>query len=348
MGFSDIKAGLSRPRLEQRFGLESTKTADESELTKFPDEDMIEDVQTELFRIAWREAEPSGQEVEKTVKRLGEVLFVWTKILASEKLSEIMETFYLGTLGEAADSKEVGTVLQQIDLVICFFHHYIYAFEEFVNRRFRDAVIRCGLICERVVKRLAMASMMPQVLEIPKFEDKVGKLRSQLEGKCGVIDDLANFLQYVYRQRTARGAHDTTAATALIAKSCMTSVTTIYMLYLDVLDCVGQKVEPRNELEELVNSTISTGTSLVVSKEGRPVKPEQVIESLYKGQFLKEPKSLAEIGTELRKLGYTFPSTTLFRALGKFSGREGILLKKGKRYVQRVPPEEYFRKEIIS
>jgi len=319
----------------------------EQGLTKFPDEDKIESVQDRLFRIAWVESTLEVDAIKKTIKELNEVLSVWSKILASEKLSEILWSSYLSSL-DAGGHPESLRLLQKVDLITCFFHHYIYAFDEFVNRKFRNSVIRCGLICERIVKRLAMGSGMREILDLPKFESKVGRLRSELEGKCEDIDDLANFLQYVYHKRTEKGAHDTTPATALIAKSCLTTVATIYLLYLQALYCVGQTIQPKDALVELVNSTISTGTTLVLSTEGSPTKPGQVIESLYRGRFFIERRTLTEIRSELAKLGYTFPTPTLFQVLRRLSGREGILLKEKRSYIQRLPPEEYFRKEIAA
>ncbi len=314
--------------------------------TKFPDEDKIEKIQDALFNLAWTQGAQTLP-LEQTIRGLNDVLAIWNKTLASDSLSRILESNYLGELNVAIPT-DTTRRLRQVDLILCFFHHYIYAFDEFVNRRFRNSVIRCGLVCERIVKRIAVASQMPDVLLIPKFEDKVNRLRSQLQVASTVMDDLANFLQYVYRQRSLKGAHDTQAATALVAKSCMITAPNIYLLYLTLLDNIGNRIEPADELVQLVNSTISTGTSLVVSQEGHPIKPLQVLESLYKTQYFKDPTSMAQIETKLRDLGFAFPKPTLFKTLAKLCGREGLLIKSGKKYVQRLPPEEYFRKEIVD
>lgn len=49
-----------------------------------------------------------------------------------------------------------------------------------MNRGFRDSVIRCGLVCERLVKRLAVADGHPEVLKILRFEDRANKVMSLL------------------------------------------------------------------------------------------------------------------------------------------------------------------------
>jgi hypothetical protein len=315
-------------------------------LTRFPDEDKLEKIQDSLFALAWSQT-PQDLPLDQTINGLNHVLSVWNKTLASESLSQILHTNYLDEIN-TTNSPDTIRRLRQVDLILCFFHHYIYAFDEFVNRRFRNSVIRCGLVCERIVKRIAVASEKPDVLQLPKFEDKINRLRSQLQARSGVMDDLANFLHYVYRQRTLKGAHDTPAATALVAKSCMITAPNIYLLYLALLNDIGNTIEPANELVQLVNSTISTGTSLVVSQEGRPIKPAQVLESLYKTQYFKDPRTLADVETKLKDLGFAFPKPTLFHTLARLCAREGLLVKKKKTYVQRLPPEEYYRKEIVD
>jgi hypothetical protein len=128
----------------------------------------------------------------------------------------------------------------------------------------------------------------------------------------------------------------------------MTATATIYMLYLNVLDEVAHKIEPKDELVDLVNSTISTGTSIVVSQEGHRVRPDRIIESLYKRQFFQTPRTVVEIQYELGRLGYTFPRQTVSDALARVSEREGSLSKKGKTYVQRQPTTEFYKKEITN
>jgi hypothetical protein len=318
------------------------------ELTRFPDEDKIEDVQDRLYEIAWNTPQPDPQALRGVVDGIREILSIWDKILASQKLSQIISSHYLNRLEEDADGERIVQVLRQIDLIICFFHHYIYAFDEFVNRKFRNSVIRCGLICERIVKRLALAANKRDVLDHPKFEARVNRLRTELEGSFSEATDLANFLQYVYRQRTAKGAHDTKAATALIAKSCMTTAPTVYLLYLEALEHVGHKIEPKDELLELVNSTIITGTRLVLAQEGQSIRPKQVLESLYKGEYFALPRTLAEVRKHLNTLGYNFPNTTLFGALETMSRKEEVLMKDRGAYLHRIPPSEYFKKEIVE
>lgn len=315
----------------------------QEEFRKFPDEDKIEEILDKLYNVAWQNGDLDEKSLETFKEGFKWVINIWNKTLGSKALSEILIKGYL----DKTQSDQDRPRLQKLDLVACFFHHYIYAFDEFMNRKFRHSVIRCGLICERIVKRLASAANHFEVLQIPKFEDRSNKLRSLLEDKCGEMDHLTGQLQYVYHQRTKTGAHDFRAATALIAKSCITEVPTIYLLYLNALEELGFDIYEKGDLLELVNSTISTGTTLIVAKEGKSVKAEQVIESLYKQTYFVTDRSMSDIEEKLRTLTYSFPISTLHKALSKLSGRNGILLKKNRRYVQRLPPDEYYGKEVI-
>jgi hypothetical protein len=316
----------------------------QEEFRKFPDEDKIEEILDRLYTLAWEKGQVDKRSLETFKDGFNWVLGIWNKTLGSKILSEIVSKGYL----DEVHSEHDRSTLQKLDLVICFYHHYIYAFDEFMNRKFRHSVIRCGLICERIVKRLAAATNNFEIMQIPKFEDRSNKLKSLLEGKCSEIDHLTGQLQYIYHQRTRTGAHDFRAATALIAKSCITEAPTIYMLYLNALVELGFDIYERENLLELVNSTISTGTTLIVAKEGKSVKAEQVIESLYKQSYFVTERSMSDIQEKLRNLTYSFPTSTLFKALSKLSGRSQILLKKRKSYVQRLPPNEYYGKEIVA
>lgn len=316
----------------------------QEEFRKFPDEDKIEEILDRLYNLAWESGDASPESIATFKDGFKWVLSIWNKPLGSRGLSDILLKSYL----ERIQSDKDRVILQKLDLVVCFFHHYIYAFDEFINRKFRHSVIRCGLICERVVKRLAAATGNFDVLQVRQFEDRSNKLRSLLAGKCSEIEHLTAQLQYVYHERSRTGAHDFRAATALIAKSCITVAPTIYLLYLNSLDELGFGVFEKENLLELVNSTISTGTTLIVAKEGKSVKAEQVIESLYKQLYFVSERSMSDIDEKLRNLTYSFPTSTLFKALSNLSGRSQILVKKGRRYVQRLPPDEFYGKEIVS
>jgi hypothetical protein len=323
------------------------KDADE-EFGRFPDEDKIEEVLDTLHKMAWETSTLTYESRTKMLAGVSWVLSIWNRTLGSETLLEILKDSYFNPITTADNDSLALDRLRLLDLVICFFHHYIYALDEFMNRKFRNSVIRCGLICERIVKRLAVASSNPEVLTIPKFEDRVNKLRKVLEGRTDSASFLANFLQYIYSQRTHKGAHDTKVATAIIAKSCINEAPTIYLLYLNSVVQLGYGIPERDALLEFVNSTISVGTSLIVAQEGETVRPDLVLESFFKQLFFSQERTMGEVDAQLKKLGYSYPPTSLFKALQRLSRREGILTKAGKKYAQRMPPPEYYKKELFD
>src|SRR6266487_192337 len=320
----------------------------ESEFRKFPDEDKIEEIQDELFELSWNNSAPSASDISRVLELLNWVLSIWSKTFASETLSRILHENFVNRIRTETSTTEQVTALRRLDLAICFFHHYIYAFDELINRRFRNSVIRCGLICERIVKRLAVATDNRNILEHQKLDARINILRTQLEEKFPKVNHLANFIQYVYGERTEKGAHDTKAASAIIAKSCITVTPNIYRLYLETLERVSYPISAKDDLIELVNSTITTGTSLVLAEEGQIVRPRQVLESLYRRQFFLKPESLAAVLKELARLGYNFPKATVFSTLNTMSGREGLLSKSKGKYFQRMPPEEFYKTEIVG
>ena len=124
--------------------------------------------------MAWDKLKLKKEEETKLLNDLEWVLNIWSKnYLGHDELTKIIDNYYISSFPKCQNKTDV---YKELDLVICFFQHYIYAFEEFMTREFRDSVIRCGLICERLVKRLAIAAAHPEVLQIKNFEDKVNKL----------------------------------------------------------------------------------------------------------------------------------------------------------------------------
>lgn len=316
------------------------------ELTKYPDEDEIEKVLDAIYDVAWGNVILPHDDETKLFEDIRWVLNVWDKnYMGNKRLSQMIENHYLSKLLSVSDKK---ALYKELDLVICFFQHYIYAFEEFMNRGFRDCVIRCGLICERFVKRLAIAANHPEVLGIKNFEDRANKLTSLLENKCDEIQFLVNRMKDMYSKRSQKAAHDTGAAGMLISKSCVSQIPIAYMEYLDSLEKLDYKFLCKDELLSLINSTVSIGTTLIVTKAGEPTKPESVLMAMYRHNYFVKERTFADVEDTCKANHFTFPKTTLWKALNDLC--EGKILTKPNRncYVQRTPPEEYFKKELVE
>lgn len=313
---------------------------------KYPDEDEMEKILNKVYDVAWKNPVLSNGEEGRLITDLRWVLDVWSKkYLGHERLTQTINKFYLSALPISHDKT---SIYKELDLVICFFQHYIYAFEEFMTREFRDSVIRCGLVSERLVNRLAVADQHPEVLEIMKFEDRANKTMSVLSDRVEDIHFLINRLKYAYSQRTKRGAHDTGAAGVLIAKSCISQMPIAYMEYLKALGKIGYKISSRNEFITLVNETVTVGTTMIVIDIGKPAKPEPMLVSMYSQHYFSIERTFSEIKDALAKQGHNYPKTTLWFALDDMCKKKMISRIRRGIYIQREPPEKYFSREIID
>lgn len=313
---------------------------------KYPDESEIQDILDRVRDTAWKKLSLSNEEESRLIKDLKWVLDIWhKKYLGHDRLTQVIDKYYLSALPKSQDKV---VIYKELDLVICFFQHYIYAFEEFMTREFRDAVIRCGLASERLVNRLAVADKHPEVLEILKFEDRANKVMSLLSEQIDEIQFLINRMKYAYSQRNKKGAHDTGAAGILIAKSCISEMPVAYMEYLSALEKIGYNISSRDDLITIVNETVSVGTTMIVSQRGEPVKPEQMLISMYSQNYFAVKRTFSEIKGALAGQGHNYPKTTLWFALNELCKKK-MLSKAGHGvYIQREPPEKYFNKEIVD
>lgn len=313
---------------------------------KYPDENEIEEILDRIHDVAWNNLSIGKEEEKKLIADLEWVLDIWhKKYLGHDRLTQIIKKYYLSLL---PISQNKTNVYKELDLVICFFQHYIYAFEEFMTREFRDSVIRCGLVSERLVNRLAVADHHPEVLEIKNFEDRANKMMSLLSERIENIHFLINRMKYAYSQRTKKGAHDTGAAGILIAKSCISEVPITYMDYLDALEKIGYKISSRDKLIDLVNETVKVGTTMIVVEIGKPTKPEPILISMYSQGYFSTERAFSEIKAALSGQGHNYPDTTTWFALDSMCKKKMISRIGHGIYIQREPPERYFSREIID
>jgi hypothetical protein len=315
-------------------------------LVKYPDEDQIEKVLDTIYSVAWENKNLTSETETKLLENIRWMLNIWNKnYIGNNRLSQIIEKYYLS---KSPTGPNKILLYKELDLVICFFQHYIYAFEEFMNRGFRDCVIRCGLICERFVKRLAVADNHREILEILKFEDRANRLMSLLEDRCDEMHFLIERMKSIYSKRTKRGAHDTGAAGMLVSKSCISQIPIAYMEYFNSLEKIGYSFWCKDELLSLVNSTVSIGTTLIVTKTGKPTTPESVLTSFYRQEYFASTRTFAEVQSVCKKTGYVFPKASLWSALNTLCRQKILTKPKRNCYVQRMPPKEYFAKELIE
>jgi len=317
-----------------------------SETRKYADEDQIERILETIHNVAWNNLSLSRTDETALVENLKWVLDVWSKqYLGHTKLTEIIDKNYLSRLSAFQDRIPV---YRELDLVICFFQHYIYAFEEFMTREFRDSVIRCGLICERLVKRMAVADNHSEVNSLFKFEDRANKLASLLSNRVSEIQFLVNRMKYVYSKRTEKGAHDTGAAGILVAKSCISEMPIAYMEYLEALEKIGFSICAKDDLIELVNSTVGISTTMIVTRQGEPAKPESILTNMYSCGFFAQERKLSEIQNVLGEQGHNIPKPILCKTLDGLCKKRMLVKRSRGFYIQRTPPSVYFAGRIVE
>ena len=314
---------------------------------KYPDEDEIEIILETIHDVGWKGLSLSQKEETALIANFRRILVAWgTKYLGKNDLLEIIDRNYLSKLSPNNGDRLI--IYKELDLVTCFFQHYIYAFEEFMTREFRDAVIRCGLVCERLVKRMAVADNHSEVNSLFKFEDRANKLASLISKQVPDVQFLVNRMKYIYSKRTEKGAHDTGAAGILIAKSCIGEIPTAYMEYLEALEKIGFKISAKNDLIKLVNSTVEIGTTMIVTRQGEPAKPESILTNMYSNGFFAQPRKLAEIQTTLSEQGHNIPKPLLCKTLDAMCKQRMLLKKSRGIYIQRTPPNVFFGNKITE
>lgn len=311
---------------------------------KFPDEEEIEKILETIHNVGWNGLSLSQKEESDLIVNCKRVLQAWSvKYLGKNDLMNTIDSNYLALIPKSNNKVEI---YKELDLVICFFQHYIYAFEEFMTREFRDSVIRCGLVCERLVKRLAVADNHPEVNSVVKFQDRVNKLGALLSTVAPDAQFLVNRMKYIYSKRNEKGAHDTGAAGILIAKSCIGEIPTAYMEYLDILEKISYKIATKDELIRFVNSTVEIGTSMIVTKQGEPAKPETILTNMYVNGYFAIPRKLGEIQLSLGEQGHNFLKPILCRTMDSMCKQKMLIKKARGIYVQRTPPNIFYSNKI--
>lgn len=120
------------------------------------------------------------------------------------------------------------------------------------------------------------------------------------------------------------------------------------MEYINVLEKIGYKITSKDNLIEIVNETVSVGTTMLVGEKGEPLKPEVVLISMYSQRFFESQQTFSDIKNFLVNKRYNFPDSTLWKALDSLC-RKKMLQRLGRgSYIQRIPPEKYFSKQIVD
>jgi hypothetical protein len=290
---------------------------------------------------------------EKQLKaELKETINDWDKMMGGRSNLEDSATPYFQALlqGDKDKARELYFFLSPV-----FF--YIHILLEMERKAWRNAMTSSGIFCERIVRNLiqeidrtASANIWEDLSKDPKFDNRNGRLRKELEGKkIEQADTLCSLLKSIYFTRSHTGPHDVPPPEPIQADLSLRLCLPVYVKYLETLIELGNDI--KNDFYTYVTffySLTQTNVALVFGKEEVRKTPHDIIIEVYRQGFFSGGKTFGETKTRLREASYDFGDPRLAQELEKLSkGNKAILTRRGKRgfytYHERYPPEEFFR-----
>jgi len=252
-------------------------------------------------------------------------------------------------------------VARNLYLFISPVFFYVHVLYELSRAEWRNATSWSGMYCERIAKNLlreldrAYCTDSYHTVEKSKFENKLGKLRSDLESRqFGLANELCSLMGVIYSLRDTRGPHDVPPPEPLRAQISASHCLPVYVDYLEAL--IFMKDALSSDFSVFVSffsGLTETRISLAFGEEGSKVTIDHLIKNvLYReGFFGEEGKKLSEVQAQLRSTRYNFQDSHVSAALYKLSkGKDAVLTRKGKRrnytYHERYPPEEIFKTSL--
>lgn len=239
---------------------------------------------------------------------------------------------------------------------------YIHVLYELSRPEWRNATSWGGMFCERVVRNLlrafdkTYATDCYQTVEKTYFENKLGKLRSELQGKkFGLANEICNLMEVIYSLRDTRGPHDVPPPEPLRAKISASQCLPVYNDYLEALIFLkNDLLKDRSTFVFFFSDLTETKISLSFGEKGRIATVDYLLENvLYREGFFgtEEGKKLGDVQAKLKGMNYNFTDQAVALALLKASKAKGAFLtRKGKRknfvYLERYPPAKFFETTI--
>lgn len=290
-----------------------------------------------------------GLDKKTTVlKEVQSVAKDWDMLLNTSTLSSVVSKI-IKKINSAKDDEEVIRYLKILDFLLGPLEYYMIALEEMKSVSYRDAVTRCGMVCERFTHKLLLELGASNLVNAKvNFDAKIGRLKNELSERLILFGpDFCAIQSSVYNIRNRKGPHDVPVADEIEAKHCVGTIPMLYSRYLEILVSLDYDISDINqELSEFVNNLISFGTILpTVGKGG--VKPtlSEILLDIYRQGFFAAKKTLKDVADKIGDLGYGFPKGSIHNALYAFH-KKRILIRQGRRgnftYAQKIPPQTYF------
>lgn len=274
---------------------------------------------------------------------LKEIVNDWDRIFGGDLASE--------TIGKKVREVEESTnkleKIQQLDWLVDPLRHFVIGLEKFQAQENRETVTRAGMAIERIVTEIGLELGIS--IDTGHMESSFGSIQTPLE-KSGVhrAQIFVSDMRSVYTIRNDRGPHDVPAAEFFQAKRAISELNWIYYRYLQIISEIGSTSLPTKDIEDFTNMVdvlLPLSPSLVMGEGGGdPSLRDILVQDLYKSGFFRDPKTLGEVRDKLESKRYNPNTSTLSNNLSRLKG--DVLTRKGDpgnyKYVEKIPPEEYF------
>lgn len=236
---------------------------------------------------------------------------------------------------------------------------FIRALNKLSRKDWRETVTACGILCERLVRNLFLeidrisGTKTWGAVKDAKFEDKNGRLMSELQKKGFEASSFHGSLSRIYFVRNRQGPHDVPPPEPIQAKISINECLPVYVDYLAALSHLGIKLTNPEGFLEVFSDTTQVRPALVFGEETTgpiPIK-DFVIDVLYREGFFKGGKTSSDVISKLNTLRRNYDDATVKNALRDLSTSRGAVLsrkEKGKIFIysERLPPDEYFKQLI--
>lgn len=237
---------------------------------------------------------------------------------------------------------------------------YIHILFEMRRRAWRFAVIWGGIFSERIIENLFRAidkrdssNLWEQISKDQSFENRSNRLGYELEQRqFGEEDSLISFLKSIYFTRSHSGPHDVPPPEPIEADMSQRICLPAYVKYLKALILLGNDLTADfSTFVSFFHDLAETHVALIFPEEKVATTPKEVIKDLYRQGFFKEGKALKAVTVRLGELGFHWDASRIAHELEYWSkGKRAFLTRTGKRgdysYLERYPPEEFFRTTI--
>lgn len=294
---------------------------------------------------------------EKILEGIMETADDWKKMMGGRSSLEPHVSPYLNKI--KTGDKDVARILYFFISPLFFYIHVLY---ELSRTEWRNATSWSGMFCERIVNNLLReidrkySTDAFQKVEKSKFENKLGRLKSELEAKqFKLTNELFNLMEIIYSLRDTRGPHDVPPPEPLRAQISASQCFPVYIDYLEALIFLkNNMLDDYKTFVSFFSNLTETKISLTFGEEGHKVTVDHLLKNvLYREGFFseKDGRKLSEVQDKLKSMSYNFPDSAVSLALYKMSkGKDAILTRKGKRknytYHERYPPQEIFKSVI--